>query len=150
MIKLIVLIAAVSLVPLVTGCRPQQQYGNFTKVDSQSLVNDAVAMMLATYPPAQTRLNMLHAPSDAWGSKLVRVLRTHGYAVAEYSETPAQKDKYAQTGVDFAFILDEYRPENEYNLTLFVGNDIVSRSYALRGSNDSKIFVGLGQWSRRR
>lgn len=150
MMKVFMFAAAVSFLTLVIGCGPQPKYGNFTKVDSQSLVNDAVAMMLATYPPAQTRLNMLHEPNDAWGSKLVRVLRTHGYAMAEYSDKPKEKDKYAETGVDFAFILDEYRPEKEYNLTLFIGNDIVSRSYALRGSNDSKVFVGLGQWSRRR
>lgn len=148
--KILFLIAAVSFLPLAVGCGPQPKYGNFTKVDSQSLVNDAVAMMLATYPPAQTRLNMLHEPADAWGSKLVRVLRTHGYAVAEYSAKPAEKDKYAESGVGFAFILDEYRLEKEYNLTLFIGNDIMSRSYALRGSSELKIFVGLGQWSRRR
>ncbi len=150
MVKILVLVAAVSFLPMILGCGSQQQYGNFTKVDSQSLVNDAIAMMLATYPPAQTRLNMLHVPEDTWGSKLIRVLRTHGYAIAEYSDKPKEKDKYAETGVDFAFILDEYRPEKEYNLTLFIGNDIMSRSYALRGSNESKIFVGLGQWSRRR
>lgn len=150
MVKILVLVAAVSLLPMMIGCGPQRQYGNFTKADSQSLVNDAVAIMLATYPPAQTRLNMMHEANDAWGSKLVRVLRTHGYAIAEYSDKPKEKDKYAESGVSFGFILDEYRPEKEYNLTLFIGNDIMSRSYALRGSADSKIFVGLGQWSRRR
>lgn len=150
MMKMLMLCAAVSFLPLVIGCGPQPKYGNFTKVDSQSLVNDAVTMMLATYPPAQTRLNMLHSPTDAWGEKLVRVLRTHGYAVAEYSDKQTGMDKDTDTGVSFAFILDEYRPEKEYNLTLFIGNNIMSRSYALRGSNDSKIYVGLGQWSRRR
>ncbi len=150
MIRISALIMVMSLMTLVVGCDSRQQYGNFTKVDSQSLVNDAVAMMLATYPPAQTRLNMLHEPKDDWGSKLVRVLRTHGYAVAEYNAKPAEKDKYSQSGVGLAFILNEYKPDKEYNLTLFIGNDIVSRSYALRGADDSKIFVGLGQWSRRR
>lgn len=148
--KMFVLTAAVAFLPLVLGCATQQQYGNFTEMDSQSLANDAVAMMLATYPPAQTRLNMLHEPNDAWGGKLVRILRTHGYAVAEYSDKPGEKDKYAEGGVRFGFILDEYRPEKEYNLTLFIGDDIMSRSYALRGSGDSKILVGLGHWSRRR
>lgn len=150
MIKMFVLVAVVSFLPLVLGCGAQPQYGNFTKVDSQSLVNDAVTMMLATYPPAQTRLNMLHEPNDAWGTKFIRVLRTHGYAIEEYSGKVTEKDKYASSGVKFGFILDEYRPEKEYNLTLFIGNEIMSRSYALRGSSDSKIYVGLGQWSRRR
>ncbi len=150
MTKMIMLCAAVSFLSLAVGCGPQPKYGNFTKMDSQSLVNDAVAMMLATYPPAQTRLNMLHEPADTWGARLVRVLRTHGYAVAEYSDAPSEKDKYAESGVGFAFILDEYRPQREYNRTLFIGNDIMSRSYALRGTEESRIFVGLGQWSRRR
>ncbi len=150
MIRVFVLIAIVSSLMLVVGCGSKQQYGNFTKIDSQSLVNDAVAMMLTTYPPAQTRLNMLHESRDDWGAKLVRVLRTHGYAVSEYAGKPIEKDKYSQSGVDFAFILDEYRPDKEYNLTFFVGTDIISRSYALRGSGDAQVFVGLGQWSRRR
>lgn len=150
--KILVFAAAVSFLPVILGCGQQQQqhYGNFTKVDSQSLVNDAVAMMLATYPPAQTRLDMFHEPGDAWGDKLVRLLRTHGYAVSEYSEQPMEKDKYAESGKRFGFILDEYLPEKEFHLTLFIGDEVMSRSYAVRGSDDAKIFVGLGHWSRRR
>lgn len=146
--KNLVLVAVVSFLPLVFGCGAQKQFGNFTQVDSQSLVNDTLTVLLATYPPAQTRLNLFHEVNDTYGSKLVRALRTHGYAISEHSDKP--KDKYAETGMRFGFILDEFRPEKEYSLTLFVGDDILSRSYAVRGSDDSKIFVGLGQWTRRR
>lgn len=150
MIKNLVLVAAVSLLPLVPGCGAQKQYGNFTKMDSQSLVNDAITILLSTFPPAQTRLNLFHEVSDDWGSKLVRALRTHGYAISEYSDKPKAKDKYTETGMRFGFILDESRSVKDFSLTLFVGEDILSRSYALRGSGESKILVGLGLWSRRR
>lgn len=150
MIKPFLFIAVASFFALALGCGAQSKYGNFTNVDSSSLVNDAITVMLANYPPAQTRLNMIHTAHDTWGEKLVRTLRTHGYAVNEYSDAPPRKDKYAETGVQFAFILDEFKPEKEFNLTLFIGEEILSRSYALRGVDDSKVFVGLGQWTRRR
>lgn len=150
MMKPFLFIAAMSLLSFVVGCGAQSKFGNFTNVDSRSLINDAVTVMLANYPPAQTRLNMLHAAHDVWGEKLVRTLRTHGYAINEYSANPPPKDKYAETGAGFAFILDEFKPEKEFNLTLFIGDEILSRSYALRGADDSKVFVGLGQWTRRR
>ncbi len=148
--KIVFLAAAASFLSLVVGCGQQPRYGNFTTVDSQSLVNDAVAMMLATYPPAHTRLNMLHDADDAWGDKFIRALRTHGYAVSEFSPRPVVKDKYSENGVGFAFILDEYRAGKEYSLTLFIGNDRMGRSYAVRGSGESQVFVGLGHWARRR
>lgn len=150
MTKIIAFVAVAIVFSLVPGCGSRQKYGNFTKVDSQSILNDAITMMLATYPPAHTRLNMLHDTTDAWSEKLVRALRTHGYAVSEYAAVPEAKDKYSESGVGFAFILDEYRPGKEYNLAIFIGNDIVSRSYAVRGSDDSQIIVGLGNWARRR
>lgn len=150
MVKTLLMVCAAMPV-LLCGCQSSApvQYGNFTDVESQSLVNDAMTALLATYPPAQTRLALLHSATDPFGEKLVSALRARGYAVREYAETAAQKDKYAQVDLEFAYVLDESAEEGQYSLTLYIGKAIMSRSYAIRGSGDKHVFVGLGAWSRK-
>ncbi|MDR1611528.1 MAG: hypothetical protein LBT97_01965, partial [Planctomycetota bacterium] len=92
------------------GCRQAaRSNGGFADVKSPDLVEDAITTMLSAYPPARTRLALLHPADDAFGAGLTEALRGNGYAVAEYA-APARAisrtDAPPPDGLEFAYILD--------------------------------------------
>jgi hypothetical protein len=108
----LVIFSALLAVTLTAGCGKQPEtYGNFANVQSSGLVEDAVGILKTAYPPAKTRLNLMHRyGDDAFGSALVETLRREGYAIAEYVQ-PLRSDKYAEApanpdGFAFGYVVD--------------------------------------------
>jgi hypothetical protein len=143
------------------GCgreRASGKYGNFAKVESVDLMQDATAQLYALWPPAKTRFNMLQeTKTDAFGAELVNTLRASGYAVSEFSPRAVRRtrewidDRVTDTapGYDLGYVIDEQ--DSELRLTLFVGQEAISRMYMIVKSNTGTIsYSPLGYWSRRR
>ncbi|MDR1613845.1 MAG: hypothetical protein LBT97_13860, partial [Planctomycetota bacterium] len=105
------ILAAVLLFALCCcGCRQAaRSTGDFADVKPDGLAEDALGAMLSAYPPAKTRLALLHPADDAFGAGLTEALRGNGYAVAEYA-APARAisrtDAPPPDGLEFAYILD--------------------------------------------
>lgn len=150
-LALVALALSLSLFP---GCRkPPESYGNFAKIESADLVQDSLGVLLSTYSPAKTRLNLIKPAEDMFGIRLVESLRGNGYAVAEYAapgkslKSPAIHD--APSGLEFAYILDHVQDGGELRVTLFVGNEIISRLYAVSGPADNATYAPAGFWMRK-
>ena len=151
--KRLFLLLALSAIA-VAGCsQPPQKYGNLAKVDSATLVEEITGVMTANYPPAKTRLDLMHDADDTFGTGLVQALREHGYAVSEYS-LPSQEDgapvPVAESpGLAFAYILDVFPQTKELRITLFVGNESLSRVYVVQETDSGVSYVPKGYWSRK-
>lgn len=137
------------------GCgKPQLgKFGNFAKVESVDLAEDAANTIKANYPPAKTRLNLIHDADDAFGRALLEQLRGSGYAVAEYVRL-MRPDKYQEApakpdGFDFAYVIDHLTGESGMRLTLYVGADRLSRLYLVGGTSEEPRYSPLGEWARR-
>ena len=141
---------------LAPGCGKQPgQYGNFANVQSGRLAGDSVAVLKTAYPPAKTRLNLLHQYiDDVFGVELVEALRREGYAVAEYAPPP-HGDKYSTAaasdtprpgGFDFAYVVDHLAEDGGMRLSLFVGDETLSRLYAVAGTPEEPAYAPLGDW----
>jgi hypothetical protein len=137
------------------GCQqPQRPYGNFAGVESADLVRDALAALLPAYPPAKTRLNLIQPTEDMFGTRLVESLRGNGYAVAEYaapgksSTSPVIAE--VSPGLDFGYILDALREGGELRVTLSIGEETLSRLYAVNGEAENARYVPVGIWMRKR
>ena len=149
------LVAPMIALALMAGCgKAPEKYGNFAKAQSVELIEDAVAILKTTYPPAKTRLNLLHLyGDDVFGAALLESLRREGYAIAEYVQ-PQRADKYAETptkpdGLDFAYVVDDLAGEGGVRVLLFVGADTVSRLYAVGGSPEEPVYTPMGDWVRK-
>jgi hypothetical protein len=147
--------AALLALAVVSGCSKQQgKFGNFAKAQSVELVEDAACILKTAYPPAKTRLNLLHLyGDDLFGAALVETLRRDGYAVAEYVQL-VRGDKYAESpakpdGLDFAYVVDDRADEGGLRVMLFVGADTLSRLYAVGGKPEEPVYTPLGDWVRR-
>ena len=57
--------------------------GNIPPYMSERLAQDTVAKMEAVYPPALTRLTLMHPATDPFGTALTDALRRKGYGVRE-------------------------------------------------------------------
>ena len=138
-----------------SGCGKQaDRFGNFANVQSVGLVEDSVAVLKLAHPPAKTRLNLMQFVNDAFGAALVETLRRDGYAIAEYSQ-PAREDKLQPmlaraNGLDFAYIIDHLPDDSGMRVTLFVGEESLSRAYAVGGSPEEPTYSPLGDWARRK
>ena len=151
----IVIIAVIVLsLPVVSGCQKHPEpYGNFAKVESADLVQDALTVLLSAYPPAKTRLNLLQPVEDLFGFRLVESLRGNGYAVTEYTlpdksgKAPALTDSSA--GLGFGYVLDHLIDGGELRVTLHVGDETVSRMYQVQGAEGDAQYVPIGSWVRR-
>jgi hypothetical protein len=150
----IILLLAVLALPLFVGCRKSSEtYGNFAKVESVELVQDAVTVLLSTYPPAKTRLNFLQTTDDSFGLRLVESMRGNGYAIAE-SVAPAKGRKALAVseqppGLGFAYVLDRLKDGDELRVTLYVGDESISRIYAIKNANGNYSYVPNGYWVRK-
>ena len=144
------------------GCTttPTSAYGNFTQsapaAVHKTVADDAVKQLAALYPPASTRLDLQQATPDAFGSRLVESLRAKGYALLEFkpgSQTAASlntvtgtaTERAAGAGKPLRYILDQL-DANLYRLTLQVGDQSLSRAYALAQSG---TLHPAGAWVRK-
>ncbi len=152
----VILVAAplfIMTLTLASGCGKQpEQYGNFANVQSGGLAGDSVAVLKTAYPPAKTRLNLMHQYNDdVFGVELVEALRREGYAIAEYA-SPPRGDKYsiADTphpgGFDFGYVVDHLAEDGGMRLSLFVGDETLSRLYAVGGTPEEPAYAPLGDW----
>lgn len=129
------------------------KFGNFAKTDSVDLAQDAADILTVNYPPAKTRLNLVHDAADAFGVALLEKLRGGGYAVAEY--VPAvRRDKYQESsakpdGFDFGYVVDHVTGESGMRLTLLVGTERLSRLYLVGGTVEEPRYSPMGEWVRR-
>lgn len=132
------------------------KYGNFANAQSVELVEDVVGVLKANYPPAKTRLNLLHSyGDDPFGAALLETLRREGYAIAEYVQAQ-RPDKYHTAGApakpdgfDFAYVVDHLTGDGGMRLSLFVGTDTVSRLYSVGGSTEEPTYSPMGEWVRK-
>lgn len=154
--RFVSVLLAVIVMAVVSGCGKQpEQYGNFANVQSGGLAGDAVAVLKTAYPPAKTRLNLLHQYSDdVFGVELVEALRREGYAIAEYAPPP-RGDKYSTAaasdtprpgGFDFGYVVDHLAEDGGMRLSLFVGDETLSRLYAVGGTPEEPAYAPLGDW----
>ncbi len=137
---------------LFSGCqKPPQPYGNFAGVDSADLVKDAASALHAAYPPAKTRLVPLQPAEDVFGLCLLDSLRNAGYAVAEYA--PPEKGGKAlvdaETGLGFAYTIENVHDGGGLRLTLHVGDGSLSRMYRIKRSGDTQSYIPKGFWTRK-
>ncbi len=157
--RFVSVLLAVIVMAVVSGCGKQPgQYGNFANAQSGGLAGDSVAVLKTAYPPAKTRLNLLHQYSDdAFGVELVEALRREGYAIAEYVPPP-RGDKYSTAGTsetshsggfDFAYVVDHLADDGGMRLSLFVGDETLSRLYAIGGKPEEPTYAPLGDWVRK-
>lgn len=143
--------AALLILVLCAGCGKQPgKYGNFAKVESVDLIQDALGQMLASYPPARTHLTLLQDTPDMFGQSLVEAMRVNGYAVAEYAPPAKGKRNPAELdGLDFAYVLDAYSDTRELRITLYIGSESLSRLYAVQESHGEVTYAPIGYWARR-
>lgn len=135
-----------------SGCgkRPGE-FGNFAKVDSVELVQDAMSALTANYLPAKTSFALVMEVEDVFGSSLVESMRASGYAVAEY-DAPTRGDKYLSLvkkpdGLAFAYVLDG--KGDELRVLLHVGAETLSRMYVVQRSGDELRYIPQGFWTRK-
>lgn len=132
------------------GCRQPSSYGNLAKVESVELVQDAMSILKVNYLPAKTRLVLILEAEDTFGHQLVETMQQDGYAIAEY----APPDKYAPApeqpaGLGFGYVIDRLNRGDELRLTLMVGDEALSRLYAIQKASDRLEYVPIGFWVRR-
>lgn len=149
------LVAPLLVMAFVCGCgKAPGMFGNFARAQSVELVEDAAGILKSTYPPAKTRLNLLHLyGDDVFGAALVETLRRDGYAIAEYVQ-PLRGDKYAESpgkpdGLDFAYVVDDLAGEGGLRLLLYVGTNTLSRLYAVGGKPEEPLYMPMGDWVRK-
>jgi hypothetical protein len=145
-----------------TGCASVPApaiYGNFVQgpvpANDKAMADDAANKLAALYPPARTRFNLLQATPDAFGVSLVAALRMKGYALAEFTPTPAAPSDAqgaaaaATTGqagdATLAYVVDQPLDASLYRVTVLVNNQPLSRLY---GAKDSAI-APAGYWVRK-
>mgnify|MGYP003623530232 CR=1 FL=1 len=153
----IFLVAPLIALVFTAGCgrKLPGKYGNFANAQSVELVADVVNILKTNYPPAKTRLNLLHSyGDDPFGAALLESLRREGYAIAEYVQA-SRLDKYTTSetpkpdGFDFAYVVDNLTDDGGMRLSLYVGTDTVSRLYAVGGTPDEPTYSPMGEWVRK-
>lgn len=147
-------ICLVAALACLSGCRKPEigEYGNFAKAQSVELAADAAEILTANYPPAKTRLNLMQDTDDAFGAALLDRLRGGGYAVAEYVQS-IRRDKYMESpvkrdGFDFAYVVDYVTEESALRVSLFVGEERMSRLYRVGGTPEEPRYSPMGEWAR--
>lgn len=148
------ILAVILALSMCAGCSgKKKENGNVAQVDSSALVQDAVAVLLTTYPPAKTRLALMQEVDDSFGDSLTETLRAHGYAVAEYVK-PTKRDKYLAAvkrpnGMAFAYLLDSGNGRDELRVSLHVGSETLSRLYSVIIEGEEVKYIPKGFWTRR-
>ncbi len=142
-------IAAVLLMVL-CGCQMEDKPVELSPAVIAELTGDAVGVMLEFYPPAKTRLRLRSNTADDFGAALLESLRVHGYAVAEHVKTDkGVKSELPSDGSGFSSTLVFSKADGEARLVLGVGDESLSRLYAVQEGDDGVALVPKSAWSRK-
>lgn len=138
---------AAVLLLLLCGCRAPEKQADPPPATIAELAGDAIGAMRSVYPPARTRLRLQAEATDAFGISLLESLRAHGYAVAESAK--ADKSEPLSDGLDFAYALVFSKTDVDARLILRVGDESLSRLYAVQESDGGITLAPLSAWSRK-
>ena len=145
------------------GCVGPAPYGYLVNeaVPSPLLVRlaqETVTRMADLYPPAHTRLTLTHPATDPYGLALIKALRQKGYGVLEARVTTrttftTREDRPASIepvvnrdeGIPLRYVVDGPFEPRLYRLTVFIGNQSLSRVYRL----DDQMLAQAGAWVRK-
>ena len=151
------------LLAWLAGCAapaPKPLYGNFVQSApaalNQRIADDAVKQLVSVYPPARTRFELQHDTPDPFGALLADGLRTKGYALLEYTPSPAQAKAVEQAqpldqaakqpaSLPLRYVVDQAGGSNLYRLTLLVGAQRLTRAYM---TQDDQVNPA-GAWARK-
>jgi hypothetical protein len=140
-------------------------YGNFVQDApagyDRTVAEDAARQLAAVYPPANTRFELQQATPDAFGQLLTATLRAKGYAVQEFTPSPAARDGATRgegggaSGADsttraapvlpLRYVLDRAVDGDLYRVTLSVGDQSLARAYLAQNG----AVHPAGAWVRR-
>lgn len=127
------------------GC-VSKPYGNYAPqadaMVSRVMVADTVAQLVAIFPPARMRLNVIQETPDRFGQNLVTSLRSRGYAVMEY---PASAEQPARGALPLSYVVDSPADAAVFRVTVRVGRQTLSRAYASRPEG----VYPAGVWARK-
>lgn len=162
MMRRLTLVLWIGLV--LAGCVNAGSYGyaikgNVPPYMSERLAQDTVAKMEAVYPPALTRLTLMHPATDPFGAALTDALRRKGYGVRETrvdtAAIPSTRDEQQahiehpamsrDEGVPFRYVVDGPFERRLYRVTVFIGHQSLSRAYHM----DEQAMVHAGAWVRK-
>jgi len=148
---------------LLVGCVSPAPYGYLVQ-DAvpppllERLAQDTVMRMEDLYPPAHTRLAVTHPATDAYGLALIETLRQKGYGVLESRvttrttlttradrPTPGEPVVNQDAGIPLRYVVDGPFEPHLYRLTVFIGNQSLSRVYRL----DQYVIAQAGAWVRK-
>ena len=149
---------------MLAGCVTAGPYGyaingNIPPSMAERLAQDTVAKMEAVYPPALTRLTLMHPATDPFGIALTETLRRKGYGVRETrgdtatipstrDEQQAQREHPAVShdeGLPFRYVVDGPFEQQLYRVTVFIGHQSLSRAYRM----DEQAMAHAGAWVRK-
>ena len=148
---------------LLAGCVSPAPYGYLVKEAVpppllERLAQDTVTRMEALYPPAHTRLALTHPATDPYGRALIETLRQKGYGVLESRvnvrttpstradmHTPIEPVVPHDEGIPLRYVVDGPFEPHLYRLTVFIGNQSLSRVYRL----DQHVIAQAGAWVRK-
>ena len=148
------------------GClATSSPYGNFVQDPpagyDRTVAEDAARQLAVVYPPANTRVELQQATPDAFGRLLTASLRAKGYAIREFTPSPAARDGAARgeggvaSGANnpvraapvlpLRYVLDRAADGNLYRVTLMVGEQSLARAYVAQHG----ALHPAGAWMRR-
>jgi hypothetical protein len=112
-------------------------YGNFVQDApagyDRTVAEDAARQLAAVYPPANTRFELQQATPDAFGQLLTASLRAKGYAIQEFTPSPAGRGGAApapsMSVFPLRYVLDRAADGDLYRVTLLVGDQLLARAY---------------------
>ena len=143
-------ILAAVLLLLACGCRAPDKPLEMPPAIVAALVEDAMGVMLNTYPPAKTSLHLQREAVDSFGNAFTEALRINGYAVTEPAkDDKKEKVKPSQVGLGFSYAINLSEDDEEARLVLNVGTESVSRLYAMRKTDGNFVLAPLGVWARK-
>lgn len=120
-----------------------------TPAFAQAVAADAVKKLAVLYPPAHTRLQLLHPMQDDFGAALTTALRSAGYAIAEpvaIAAVNTSGNPAVQTvPTTLAYIVDQQAELGLWRLTLLLKGQPLSRLYRL----DAGAAVPASNWIRK-
>ncbi len=133
--------------------------GNISPSMLERLAQDTVAKMEAVYPPALTRLTLMHPATDPFGIALTETLRRKGYGVRETrgdtAAIPSTREEQLariehpivthDEGLPFRYVVDGPFEQRLYRVTVFIGNQSLSRAYRM----DEQAMAQAGAWVRK-
>ncbi|MGP5477586.1 conjugal transfer protein TrbH [Pseudomonas helleri] len=144
-----------AFVIILGGCASNSPYGNYSSAPStynKKMADDTVSHLVTMYPPALTLLNIKQPTEDAYGTALIDLLRSRGYAVSEYS---ADNQNNASTnlpipvnaGLDLHYVVDSLAPTvNIYRIMILLGNQTISRAYIPQNNG---TVAAAGSWTHK-